>query len=839
VLGDDSESRDVGDEKVVTAVGGLSQPVWLKFADFELRCESAVLWGDRERLMGSLKSRSGGADGAGSGDLLGNVIHAVYAEGKVFVRRDKYTFHADRVLLDFRSHRAYLVNAVVEGRAKNPAGRDVPLSVRAGVVRGISRDRFRAENAVLTSCTYEHPHLAFTTSQVDVDFSKGQPEYETSWWPTLRADTVVADGVPLLPLPKLGGEFGTRPIQTVELSTSNRFGTTLGLGFGGKLDRDDGSTWGSWQVIPRYRSDRGAGVGFELDHEGVERRGGGPRDVLEVEGDYQRDTQDTDSFSERPFDGMKGGDSRPDRGRLHLWSRSYLNDGLARDVLGDGWRLDAEVSWWSDRGYLPEYDADTMLQDKPQETFAQLRKTWGNQGLSILGSYRLPDEAYALHREDGDEALTTYAYQTDYLPSATWHLVNQPVVPFEATGLAPLNLSVEAGVTSVERRLDETQADELEKGDWSSFDAPWTRSLKGRSWESTDVLRGDLESRVTAPFELGPVQVTPAFGGSLYHVSDANGYANAGTSAADESQGRSSAFYALRVGSEAHREFDARSDTLALSGLRHVVSGDAQWFHRFHVSDDAPLEFQTNDLHDQLFEQNVMSFRLRNRLQTKRDGESVDWIDYEARLLYYVDETEAYRGTGLGVREDFASPLERLDFPGEEKYLGETREGSAVHQHRARIEVLPTLWLIGEADYDMTTSAMETSGVGVRLFPDRRFSAYVGRRTIHEDSAIWTLRGDYRLSDKWGFTGEFQYDTKDEGDDGSADETNEDGTLRSTLGLYRRSHDLTIAIEFQSEQLLDETGISFVVYPHDWLVRKRDPFSARRPLDFATLRWYR
>jgi hypothetical protein len=48
-----------------------------------------------------------------------------------------------------------------------------------------------------------------------------------------------------------------------------------------------------------------------------------------------------------------------------------------------------------------------------------------------------------------------------------------------------------------------------------------------------------------------------------------------------------------------------------------------------------------------------------------------------------------------------------------------------------------------------------------------------------------------------------------------------------------------MAIEFESDGQLDETGVSFVLYPHDWIVRKDDPFSRRRPLDFDALRWYR
>jgi len=501
-----------------------------------------------------------------------------------------------------------------------------------------------------------------------------------------------------------------------------------------------------------------------------------------------------------------------DRGNVRLRWRHHLENGPAGDLFGRGWDLDASLAWYSDRGYLPEFDQDAALTDEQQETYLRLGKSWGVSAFSILGSTRLEDEAVALLRRSDDLFRTDYALQTESLPAASWHLVNYPLLRQEATGLVPVNVSAQLGAAALEREWDDVTED---------FLATTT------GWRSERVLRGDAEGRVTMPFELGPIQVTPAFGGSLLATDRANGYANAGTDAAEDSQVRSAGFYAVRVGSEAHATFDVSNDFLDLHGLRHVISPEGQWFHRFHVDED-PLTFQTNDLVDELVEQNVVSFRLRNRLQTKREGRMVDWLDYEFRFLWYADETTGTGGSLLGLREDFAQPLQRLDFPGEDKYLRATREGSAFHQHRMRMQVRPDLWLMGEADYDMQRNDLETTGAGVRYFATRQFSVFLGRRTIDEDSDIWTVRGDYVLSDRWAFAGEFQKDTDDS-----------DQGLRTRVGLYRRSHDLTIAVEFESERLLDETSLSFVLYPHHWLARKDDPFSKRRPLDFEALRWYR
>jgi hypothetical protein len=122
---------------------------------------------------------------------------------------------------------------------------------------------------------------------------------------------------------------------------------------------------------------------------------------------------------------------------------------------------------------------------------------------------------------------------------------------------------------------------------------------------------------------------------------------------------------------------------------------------------------------------------------------------------------------------------------------------------------------------------METSAVGVRWFVDKRASLYLGRRTIHDDSAIITGRFDFRLSDKWGVGIEHQEDTR------------KNKGLRTTLSLFRRAHDYTIALEMTADPQSEQRGVAFAIYPNDWLGGHDDPFRMKRPLDYDAQRWYR
>jgi hypothetical protein len=793
--------------------GKLWQPLWVKLPGFELRCESLVMWGDRDRLFAAVNRRRETLTGANPDTILGPLVHAVYAEGGVYAKMNNQVIRADRVFFDFVRGKAFLVKAEIRGESEGRGRvRSVPLTVRADVVRAASRNEYHAENAEVSTCSYADPHFEFKTSSVEVDYKDGWATLETAWWPTLHADTILGDDTPILPLPKIGGNSGlaAMPIQGASFSHGSRMGTSVLTTWGGDIRREDHSRWGEWRLHLDERTARGPGAGIDVSHDAKPSRQGGPHDSFEFSSYWQRDDSDTDTFSDRAFDGGTDKSSnRRNRGFVHLFDRWYVENPSITDAVGKGWRVDSEVSYYSDRGYLPEFDRAKAETEKEQETYVQALKTWGNQGVSIFASYRLNNQAAALDKEPGDLLLTNYENQTQYGPSATYHLINQPILSAEKTSLFPMNLSVEASVANVERRYDDRLANRIDDA---------------IGWRGEWVRRGDLETRMTTPFSLGDVHFNPSFGGSILGVDDANGFDRQ----RDGGDARWTGFYGARADTQAWKSFpDAKCDVLDLDGLRHVASLDAQYFDRYQVSDQGAA-YQANDMIDQLAEERIGSVRLRNRLQTKRDGEVIDWLDVETRFLYFFDKAKATGNNDVfGVREDFAQPLENLDFAGEAKYTTRERDGSAFWQHRARLEFLRDLWLVGEADYDMQAQALETSAAGVRWAASNRASFYVGRRTIHSDSTIWTERMDYRLSNRWGVEVEYQQDTK-----------SNDG-LHSNLSLYRRAHDYTLAVEFKSDKQSNDRAFWFAVYPNDWTGGRTDPFSLRRPLDYDALKWYR
>lgn len=823
LVGDTSAMRVVGDEMVFYAVGGQRQPVWLRIAGLEVRADALVIWGDRETLQNALTDRAKPDTGTSGEAVLGPVLHALYAEGDVYLKRDNHTVRARQVLVDFAANRAYMVDAELRALlGRGPDQVPIPLTVRADAIRGVAKDRFLAEDPSFTSCTYAHPHLEFTTDRLEIELHDDHVWFETGWWPAVRVDTAFGRSTPILVLPKLGGRgFGLRPLQDVSIGSSSRFGTELRVTWGGDVPGgEDDKPWGAWTVHTDWLTERGAGLGVDLDMESRGDARGGVPDEFEVRSMVQADTERRDDFSDRPYDGLPGRGEARDRARFHLWFRtSQADEADRRGRYDSGWRATGELSRDSDRGYLPEYFRDETLVEKQQETFIQFRRTFGNEGVSFLASRRLNDDAVASLR-GADPWITDYQNQTDVLPGFTYHMIDEPLLPGDGRDLPPLLLSLQAGVARIERDYDDVLARRIRGGT-----APFLRRYAG--WHGEPVFRGDAEARLSAPFSLGPVHLVPAVGGSFYGTDDANGFEEARRTGDTGSETRTAAFAAFRAGVEFHRTLDAESQTLDVHGLRHVVSLDAQWFDRFHAG-TRPLTFQSNDQIDELDEVEIASFRMRQRLQTHRDGEVVDLIDGETRYLTFLDESGALRARPFGLREDFAQPLQRLDFPGEDKYRSKARDGAAFLQQRLRVQALANLWLIGEGDKDLDSHEWETSAAGVRWAVDDRFSVYLGRRSIRHDAIIWTLRGDYRFSDRWGFSTQYQ------------ENTSSNRGLHSTIGIFRRAHDYTLAVEFSSDRLLSESSIALAVYPNDWLSgNRRDPFTDRRPMDFEALRWYR
>ncbi len=472
---DDVEGGWVEDQQVVTAIGHVfvfqggrpGEP------PLELRADSAVLFlaakpeepaPDAADLPPrDLQDEEQGAAGVEIGgvsaaDLDSEAeIEAAYLEGDVVLTRGERMIRASQIYYDLARDQALVLDAVA--RVIEPQ-RDVPIYVRAARVRQLSRTEYAGWNARISTSEFYSPH--FHVGATEVHFTDETSRSSAGVAAGLRAGTYEMKhtsfrlyDVPVAYWPWAKGEFreGESIIRGIRTGFSNNFGATLEtewhlfsllgverpVGFDGTFRAD-------------YYSDRGPGVGIDLDYE--------RDDYFGLFRGYfiHDDGQDTLG---------RFRDEEPDtttRGRATLRHRHYLPD---------DWQLTLEASYLSDRGFLEEYFEPEFDEGKDQENLVYLKKQVDTWSFTALAQTRWHD----------------WLTQTEHLPDFEFRLLGESLGDF-------------ATLFSENR------------GGWVRY-RPGERELleylflKPRENASGTVARADSRQEVEVPLTLGPVKVVP------------------------------------------------------------------------------------------------------------------------------------------------------------------------------------------------------------------------------------------------------------------------------------------------------------------------------------------
>jgi hypothetical protein len=419
-----------------------------------------------------------------------------------------------------------------------------------------------------------------------------------------------------------------------------------------------------------------------------------------LEAFYQYDGAEEDHLKETPVPYHHRGRARWQHGQT-----------FAEDLLGGRLSGIAEVSWLSDRGYLVEYETNEYQQGKAQETVGYLNWAAPSQAASVTGRFQ----------------LNRFDTVTEYRPRAAYDLFDVALLTDVLGSGTDVFLSGEAEAANVRRVFD------------NDLD------LRGAS---TDRFGG--RAMVSAPFSLGPVRVSPEVGGG------ATGYHG------DQGLSRNEAFAALRAGTDFFRVFpEAHSDLLDLDGLRHLIGLSAGFADRFCVTEDSG-GIVVQDPYDLVDEVRATDLRIRNRLQTKRDGEIVDFLDLELRAIFFSGETEA-RPAPFGPREEWGLGISSLLLTEEEKYRTIERRGLGPVTGDLRLRLREDLTFLANAWYDAETHGFETFSEGFRYEAFPALSFFAGHRAIRDDSSIVTAWVEFRAGDRWELRLYQQSDLRDEG----------------------------------------------------------------------------
>jgi LPS-assembly protein len=196
---------------------------------------------------------------------------------------------------------------------------------------------------------------------------------------------------------------------------------------------------------------------------------------------------------------------------------------------------------------------------------------------------------------------------------------------------------------------------------------------------------------------------------------------------------------------------DVQSRSWGLDGLRHVfqpythlsfvsdpglASSDLLQFDRLVPSTQVPpIGFPQFVSTDSIDEWTIWRFGVRNRLQTRRDLQTFNWLTLDTWVDANIDNP--YDAT------DFSNVNARLDF-----------------------RPLPWLGLNMDAQLPIFDDGFTEVNTGVRFMVSRNAEFRVGNRYLQdnaffEDSNLLTVGGYYRVNENWGLSFQEQYEVDD------------------------------------------------------------------------------
>jgi LPS-assembly protein len=405
---------------------------------------------------------------------------------------------------------------------------------------------------------------------------------------------------------------------------------TYGIMLGGEKDPVTGDNHDAW-LLSRWNLDiltkRGLGLGVDLADTRTE-------NLDEFSGFSFYYLQDRDPEYSRS--GVPRGDVNPDRYQIELKHR------IAPDFHGEAdWRFDSNLTYLSDQYYLEDFEPSLYRTDPaPDNTLGVYRRTDGSL-LSFLLRYQLND----FYRAD------------TRLPEVTFDMARAPLfgLPLLHEGSVSMGLIGEEAADPTRGAIiaplsDLTLADAATRpllNQLSGYERRLAEEMVGLPLGSTrrDAIRTQLLDSGYARFRAYEELSLPMlFGGFLSFTPQAGaGYTRYGAI-----EGPLGGFdrSLLHIGAETSLKFAKELNTYqnsewGLDGVMHVFQPYGAWSltstNDFEAGDPAvdrltpttrprpldPLRFTATD---EMESWNVVRLGARNRLLTKRDGQSFEWL---------------------------------------------------------------------------------------------------------------------------------------------------------------------------------------------------------------------
>ena len=553
---------------------------------------------------------------------------------------------------------------------------------------------------------------------------------------------------------------------------------SYGIMLGGSPDPVTGETKDAW-LLSRWhldlRSRRGVGTGVDL----LDTR---QEDNPNLTGLSLYYTNDLDPDLSRT--GIPRGFVNEDRYRFALQHRVPLE--LEKDA---EWRVDANLTALSDNYYLEDFNPELFRVDpNPDNTFGLFRRDDGTL-FSLFGRFR-PNEFYRSDTRSPEIALDFARRPLFDLPilhegTVSLSFVEEEIGSASLSAIRPL-LSLPAGDPMVPVLLSQLPTYERQLIQTIRSLPAGSAAIPGLTEQlfSPGYNRFHTYQEISMPTNLGGwLSLTPELGLGYSRYSDVSG------------PSKSIDRFHMHAGMEASMKFtkdlgDVFDRRVGLDGLLHVV----QPYTRFsYISTDdldplfpgvdretfstrpQPLAVPNFTAIDSLRDWSIIRLGMRNKLITKRDGQSFDWLSMDTYFDAFITDPDYNRNFSNLYNDLKWNPLPWFGMTLETQFPV-IDDGSGFSEVAARARFMPT-------------ESVEFS-VGHRLLDNH---------PILTDSHRIDVRAYARLSERWG-VGAFQLWELD------------DGTLE--VQQYTVHHDFnhwvaSMGVTHRDNRLEDEFGVIF------------------------------
>ncbi|XAM00568.1 LPS assembly protein LptD [Phycisphaeraceae bacterium D3-23] len=538
-------------------------------------------------------------------------IRGVYLEGNAVISDGDASVRAPRAYYDLKQNRAVLLEAVVYALDTQ---RQVPLYMRADVVRQTSADAFEARGATLTTSEFAKPHLALGADRITLRQSR-QPDGFIERYITASGITLRSEDTPFFYWPFLAAPAHALPLKRITAGYSSSNGVNVqtawdlyalmgrrapeGVEFLGNLD---------------YRGDHGPAVGVELSYDRDAIRG-------ELRGYLLPSDSGEDDIADRN-DIAYDGDTR---GFLHLQHR--------QDLL-NGWELSVEGSHISDPSFLEEFYREEAFNARPYQSSVYVKKAEDDWALTGLLNYETNNFTAQV------PTLLTPGYTVDKLPELAY---------YRGTSLLDDRLTWyhESRIGTVRARFgDDSPADRgfTMAQSMALFGTPNTTSFadaaRAAGFPTSTVGRFDTRNELAMPMRAGIFDVTPFIVGRVTAYDDDFATFNGG---ANDDQVRLWYGAGVEVSTEFTRTYSVKNELLDLDGIRHIVEPSATVALYGSSFEDGELPIYDPEVED-LAEGAVIRIGAVNTLQTRRGREgrqrTVDWLKLKTDFVMRSNDAD-------------------------------------------------------------------------------------------------------------------------------------------------------------------------------------------------------